>query len=65
MNSMLKNKENTEFRVCLVTWNVNATDPEKLKGLEEVVAQCDGCDIIVFGLQEMIELSTNNVMNNN
>ncbi len=51
MNSMLKNKENTEFRVCLVTWNVNATDPDKLKGLEEIVAQCDGCDIIVFGLQ--------------
>jgi hypothetical protein len=65
MNSMLKNKQNTEFRVCLVTWNVNATDPDKLKGLEQVVAQCDGCDIIVFGLQEMIELSTNNVMNNN
>lgn len=33
--------------------------------LEAAVAQCDGCDIVVFGIQEMIELSTNNVMSNN
>jgi hypothetical protein len=65
MNSMLKNKQNTELHVCLVTWNVNATDPEKLKGLEMIIEQCDDSDLIVFGIQEMIELSTNNVMANN
>lgn len=65
MNSMLKNKHNTEFHISVVTWNVNATDPDKLKGLEEILSRCDGSDLIVFGIQEMIELSTNNVMANN
>lgn len=62
---MLKNKHNTEFHISVVTWNVNATDPDKLKGLEEILSRCDGSDLIVFGIQEMIELSTNNVMANN
>lgn len=31
MNSMLRNKQNTEFQICIISWNVNATDPDKLK----------------------------------
>ena len=27
MDSMLRNKQNLEFHICVVTWNVNATDP--------------------------------------
>ena len=27
MDSVLKNKENIELHICIVTWNVNATDP--------------------------------------
>lgn len=27
MDSVLKNKENIELHICVVTWNVNATDP--------------------------------------
>jgi hypothetical protein len=65
MNSVLRNKQNTELRICLVTWNVNSTDPDKLTGLQTVIEHCDGSDLIVFGIQEMIELSTNNVMANN
>ena len=65
MTSVLKNKQNIEFNVCLVTWNVNATEPDKLKGLETIISRCDGSDLLIFGIQEMIELSTNNVMANN
>lgn len=65
MDSMLKNKQNTELQLCIATWNLNATDPDRLKQLQTVVEACDGADLVVFGFQEMIELSTNNVMNNN
>lgn len=48
-----------------MTWNVNATGPDKLKELQKVAEYCKGADLVVFGVQEMIELSTNNVVMNN
>ena len=54
MDSILKNKHNLEFHVCVITWNVNATDPNKLKELAKVLETCAGADLVVFGVQEMI-----------
>jgi hypothetical protein len=65
MESMLRNKQNVEFHICIVTWNVNATDPDKMKQLSRIVDMCEGADLVIFGVQEMIELSTNNIMSSN
>ena len=37
-----------------MTWNVNATDPDKLRQLEKVMDACEGADLIIIGVQEMI-----------
>lgn len=65
MESMLRNKQNVEFHICIVSWNVNATSPEKMKELSKIIDRCEGADLIIFGVQEMIELNTNNIMSNN
>lgn len=49
----------------MVTWNVNATNPDKLKGLSQALDVCEGADLVIFGIQEMIELNTNNIVSNN
>ena len=36
-----------------------------MKGLEIIVNKLAGSDMVVVGLQEMIELSTNNVVTSN
>ena len=54
MDSMLKNKQNVEFHICIATWNVNATDPDKLKGLAKLIEVCEGADLVIMGIQEMI-----------
>jgi hypothetical protein len=66
MDSMLRsNKQNLEFHICIITWNVNATDPDKFKELHKLAEACEGADLVIFGVQEMIELNTNNIMSNN
>lgn len=65
MNSILRSKQSIEFHICIITWNVNATDPDKLHELSKAIEACEGADLIIFGIQEMIELSTNNVVSNN
>jgi hypothetical protein len=62
---MLRNKQSTELQICIASWNVNATNPDSMAQLDRMVAACEGADLVVFGLQEMIELSTNNVVSNN
>jgi phosphatidylinositol-bisphosphatase len=64
-DTMLKNKEITELHISIASWNVNATDPEKMTQLDKIIAACEGADLVIFGAQEMIELSTNNVVTNN
>jgi hypothetical protein len=62
--TLLKDKHKTPFNINILSWNVNATDPEKLKDIPIALDTLDG-ELIVIGIQEMIELTTNNVVNNN
>lgn len=51
---MLRNKQSAQLHICIASWNVNATDPDKMTNLDKMVAACDGADLVVFGVQEMI-----------
>lgn len=53
-DSMLRNKQSAQLHICIASWNVNATDPDKMTNLDKMVAACDGADLVVFGVQEMI-----------
>ena len=48
--------------VSISTWNVNATPPEKLYDLQKLLDACSGSDLVVFGIQEMIDLTPTNNM---
>lgn len=51
MDTMLRSKQNLEFHICIITWNVNATSPDKLLELEKIVKACEGADLVIFGIQ--------------
>jgi hypothetical protein len=36
-----------------------------MKQLDKIIEACESADLVIFGIQEMIELSTNNVVSNN
>jgi hypothetical protein len=59
--SLNHQKYTSPFKISMVTWNVNATEPDKLS-FEGIVQKCDGSDLIVIGVQEMMELHPNNVV---
>ena len=54
-------KYTSPFHISMITWNVNATLPEKLD-LKSCLKHCNDADLIVFGTQEMMDLHPNNVV---
>ena len=50
------------FNIFICTWNVNDLNPSKLD-LHKIFKRIDTCDMLVFAIQEMVELSPNNVLN--
>lgn len=59
---MIDHKQYTSvLRVTILTWNVNATAPDKLP-LSSIIPFFEGADLIAFGVQEMMELHANNIV---
>lgn len=54
-------KYTSPLKVHILSWNVNATHPEKLN-VKEIVKSFEGADLIAFGVQEMMELHANNIV---
>ena len=52
-SSTAHKKYTSPFRVSMITWNVNAVAPQKLN-LVEMIKKCDGSELIVIGLQQMM-----------
>lgn len=59
---MNKNQPTQSFNIFITTWNVNDINPNKLD-LSKIFKKMDNPDMIIFAIQEMVELSPNNVLN--
>ena len=54
-------KYTSPFNISIVSWNVNATEPSKLN-LKACLKHVNDADLVVFGIQEMMDLNPNNIM---
>lgn len=50
MNKSSVNHSSSDFNVSIITWNVNATQPDKLD-LDPLVKKYSNADLLVFGIQ--------------